>query len=177
MAGEGASGPLIVTADLPPDLARRATELRRRHYPPERNRLDAHVTLFHALPPSAQGEIAGVLSEACAANPPPDALLDGIMPLGGGTALRIASPAMLAIREVLADRFHGLLSAQDSHRPRLHVTIQNKVPAEAAKALQSELSIGLEPHTFRFQGLSLHVYRGGPWEFVKRWSFRGAKGG
>jgi hypothetical protein len=37
--------PLIVTAELPPDLQAWATSLRQRHFPPERNYLAAHVTL------------------------------------------------------------------------------------------------------------------------------------
>mgnify|MGYP004351873915 CR=1 FL=1 len=42
--------PLILTAQLPADLHRWATALRTEHFPPERNYLEAHVTLFHALP-------------------------------------------------------------------------------------------------------------------------------
>ena len=32
-------------------------ELRRAHYPPERNRVPAHLTLFRHLPPSVEGEL------------------------------------------------------------------------------------------------------------------------
>ena len=173
MAGGSVSGPLIVTAELPPGIARWATDLRRRHYPAEHNRLDAHVTLFHALPPSALAEVRAALSEEAAAHAPPEVRIDGIMPLGTGTALRIVSADMLAIRDALADRFHGLLSAQDGHRPRLHITIQNKVAAVAARALQRELE-DLPARAFRFSGLGLHIYRGGPWEFVRNWPFHGA---
>ena len=95
------------------------------------------------------------------------------MPLGKGTALRLSSPAMLALRADLAERFHGLLTPQDEHAPRLHVTIQNKVSLEAARALQAGLAGLIETREFRFAGLALHRYFGGPWEPVKRWSFRG----
>lgn len=176
MAGERVSGPLLVTAELPQDLARWATDLRRRHYPPERNRLDAHVTLFHGLPPSAFEEVCRALGLEAAASPPPVARLEGLLPLGCGTALKVLSPAMLAIRERLAERFHGLLGAQDAHPPVLHITIQNKVSPATARALQAELAATLESRGFRFSGLGLHIYRGGPWEFVRKWPFRGAKG-
>ncbi|MXP41275.1 2'-5' RNA ligase family protein [Altererythrobacter soli] len=165
--------PLIVTAELPPDLQAWADGLRRAHYPPERNRIAAHVTLFHALPPSAESELRDCLAAAARDPAPLPARLEGLMPLGRGTALAITSPALLALRDDLADRFHGLLTPQDGHRPRLHVTIQNKVSIEAARALQAELAPQVQPHDFRFAGLALHRYRGGPWEFVKRWSFRG----
>jgi hypothetical protein len=165
--------PLIVTAELPPDLHAWADRLRRAHYPPERNQIAAHVTLFHALPPSAESELRDCLAAATRDHAPLPARLEGLMPLGRGTALAISSPALLALRDGLAERFHGLLTPQDGHRPRLHVTIQNKVSIEAARALHAELAPQVQPRDFRFAGLALHRYRGGPWEFVKRWSFRG----
>ena len=95
------------------------------------------------------------------------------MSLGRGTALKIASPAMLTLRAELSGRFRGLLLAQDAPDPRLHVTVQNKVSEREARALQADFARTLEPRDFRFSGLALHRYRDGPWEFVKRWSFRG----
>lgn len=166
-------GPLIVTAELPPDLNAWAQRLRRAHYPADRNQVEAHVTLFHALPPRCEAELREMLAAAARDHPPVPARLEGVMSLGQGTALRIASPDMLALRDDLAERLRGLLSPQDQHRPRLHVTVQNKVTAKEAKALQAELSRTVEPRDFRFPGLALHRYRGGPWEPVKRWSFRG----
>jgi hypothetical protein len=42
------------------------------------------------------------------------------MDLGTGTAFLIESPAMSALRDAIAEHFHGMLMLQDSHRPRLH---------------------------------------------------------
>ncbi len=95
------------------------------------------------------------------------------MPLGRGTALKLVSPAMIDIWRNLADRFHGLLIPQDGHKPRLHVTVQNKVHPKEAKALQVELAPVIDPRAFHFTGLSLHIYRDGPWEFVRTYPFRG----
>ena len=67
-----------------------ADGLRRAHYPPERNRLRAHVTLFHALPPSSEGEVRRLLGDL-SAGPAPEAELAGLMNLG--RAPRSASPA------------------------------------------------------------------------------------
>ena len=44
-----AAAPLIVTAELPRDIYALAEGLRRRHYPPERNQVAAHVALFPGL--------------------------------------------------------------------------------------------------------------------------------
>ena len=165
--------PLILTAELPPDLHRWATGLRREHFPPERNFLEAHVTLFHALPPDIEDELRALLARVAGEDGPVAARLEGITSLGRGTALAITSPVMLALRSRIAERFHGLLTAQDGHSPRLHVTIQNKVSPEQAWALQSQLSEVVKPRDFAFPGMALFRYRGGPWEAVRRFAFRG----
>jgi hypothetical protein len=167
------SAPLIVTATLPPDIFAWAQGLRRAHFPPERNYLNAHVTLFHAMPPSCEGELRHLLADLAAMTPPLRASLQAIMSLGRGTAIRIACPDLLDLRAFVADRFKGMLTAQDDHPPRLHVTVQNKVSPAEAKALQAQLAREFAPRSFDFVGLEAHYYRGGPWEAAGKWRFRG----
>lgn len=164
--------PFIVTAELPADVFSWADGLRRAHFPPERNHLSAHVTLFHALAPSLREEVLAYLPRIVGLHQAPAARITGLMDLGGGTALRIESPAMSALREEIADHFHGTLTAQDSQPKRLHITVQNKVDRAAAKALQAELSATPIEREFRFTGIGLHLYKGGPWEALGRWPFR-----
>lgn len=165
--------PLIVTAELPLDLSSWANQLRQDHFPPERNFLKAHVTMFHALPPSCEAELRDLLAGMTRDKPPIPARLEGLMKLGKGTALQISSPVMIALWEEMAEHFHGLLIPQDMHAPRLHVTVQNKVTIEEARALQAHLEPLVIPHDFTFRGFELHAYKQGPWEFIKRWRFRG----
>jgi hypothetical protein len=167
------SAPLIVTAELPPDLHSFSNTLRQAHFPPARNFLEAHVTLFHALPPFCRDEAQRHLKDVTRAHLPVKARLTGVMSLGRGTAFAIESPDLLAIRDSIADRFHGLLTGQDQHRPRLHVTVQNKVAPAVAKALQAELAVTFVARDFTFRGLALHAYLGGPWQSLARYSFRG----
>ena len=169
--------PFIVTAELPPEVLAWADALRRAHFPPERNWLKAHVTLFHAFAPSLRDELQGMLGGIAAEFAPVEARIDGLMNLGAGTALAIHSPAMLAVRQRIADHFHGALTAQDAHRPRLHITIQNKVAKQAATALQAELGPSLAPRNFRFRGFGLHRYCNPHWEAAGTWPFRGKQGG
>ena len=169
--------PFIVTAELPSDVHSWADGLRRAHYPPERNKLAAHVTLFHALAPSLREELVPLLARMAGDYAPPEARISGLMDLGGGTAFRIDSPGMAEIREDIAEHFHGALTAQDNQALRLHITVQNKVERAAAKALQAALATQQIERRFRFAGLGLHLYRGGPWETVGRWSFRRPFGG
>lgn len=169
--------PFIVAAALPPDLLAWADALRRAHFPPERNKLVAHVTLFHSFAPTLRDELLRVLGSYAARFAPPAARIDGLMDLGKGTALSIRSAGMLAIRAAIAEHFHGALTAQDRHEPRLHITVQNKVARVEALALQRELSGSIAPRDFVFGGLELHLYRGTHWERLKDWRFRGKEGG
>jgi hypothetical protein len=166
------AGALIVTAEIaPPDFAW-LDRLRRAYYPADRNQLPAHLTMFHALPPSAEGEARRSLGQL-AVEPAPRASIEGLMDLGGGVAFRIVSTDLDAIRRQLAADFHGLLSAQDSGGWRPHVTVQNKVPPKEARALLAELEREFRPGPMGIAGLGLHRYLGGPWERLAVYPFRG----
>jgi hypothetical protein len=128
------SAPLIVSAIFAPADLAWLDGLRRAHFPPARNVLPAHLTMFHHLPPSSEAELGRRLREATHADAP-IAEAAGLINLGGGVAIRIVAPALAAIREDLAEALAGLLTPQDAAGWRPHVTIQNKVaPAEACAA-------------------------------------------
>lgn len=164
--------PLLITAELPPDVLAWADALRRTHYPPERNRLRAHVTLFHQLPASVEGELLQVLSDL-ARKPAPAARIEGLMKLDSGTALAVESPAVVELHHIIAERMHGLLTDQDTRPLRLHVTVQNKVTREAARALQAALAPELKPLSFRFHGFGLYAWEDGLWRPIRTIAFRG----
>lgn len=166
------SAPIIVTALLGAADFAWADGLRRTHFPPDRNVLPAHLTLFHHLPPSALEEVSARLKRLCAA-PPPPARLTEVMLLGRGVAYRVDSPALMAMRDDLADAFAGLLTPQDQARPRLHITIQNKVAPAEAKALAATLDRDFQPRALKIAGLAAWHYRGGPWDLAMKAMFRG----
>ncbi len=166
------TGALIVTAEFVAADFAWLEGLRRAHYPAERNRVRAHLTLFHALPPSLLEEARRQLA-LHAADPAPRAIVAGLMDLGGGVALRIVSEDLDHLRGELADHFHGSLGAQDASGWRPHVTIQNKVPPKQARALIAELENGFRPRPLAIAGLALHRYCDGPWETLARYPFRG----
>ena len=120
------AGALIVTAELAAEDLAWLDSLRRRHYPPERNRVPAHLTLFHALAPSAEDEARRRLAGQ-SARPAPAVRIAGLMDLGGGVAFRVVSDELDTIRDELADDLHGLLGAQDSGGWRPHVTIRTRL--------------------------------------------------
>ncbi len=170
------NAPIILTAAMGKADHRRFTALRDEHFPPDRNYLNAHITLFHHLPGSMEASIIGEVKRALAEYPAPRATIDRLIPLGRGVAYHVDSPELLSIREELAERFHGMLTPQDEGRPRLHVTIQNKVEPREAKALLAELSADFEPREIDIIGIAAHFYRGGPWDDIGCWRFRGRGG-
>ncbi|MCB2075178.1 MAG: 2'-5' RNA ligase family protein [Novosphingobium sp.] len=166
--------PLLITAELPGDILSWADAIRREHYPPERNRLGAHVTLFHGLPPSADSEVRGLLGEF-SRELPPEATISGLMDLGRGTAFAVASPAMEELHGRLAERLHGLIQQKDARPLRLHITVQNKVANTAAQDLQRELGSDFRPRSFRFRGLGLYLWDGELWRLSHVYPFRGQR--
>ena len=165
------SAPLIVTAVLGRQDQAWFDTLRRIHFPPERNLLDAHLTLFHHLPPSIAEELKDRLRAETRGIPAPRAKVSGLMSLGRGVAYRIEAPALSAIRERLCEAFSGLLMPQDGGRWRPHVTIQNKVTPSLAKVVLAALSRDFRPREVEIAGLASWWYRGGPWEPHSRHMF------
>jgi hypothetical protein len=165
--------PIILTAQMGPEDQNWANALRQAHFPPERNYLSAHITLFHHLPPTHLGEIKARLAAMTEEYAPPRATLSDVMLLGRGVAFQVHSPDLLSRRGELADGFSGLLIPQDQGRPRLHITVQNKVEPSVAKALYAALAATFQSRPLVISGLAAHYYRGGPWETIRRWPFRG----
>ncbi|WP_324808049.1 2'-5' RNA ligase family protein [Sphingomonas sp. LY29] len=167
------SGALIVTAELAPADFAFFDGLRKVHFPPERNRIGAHLTMFHALPPTVVDEAKAAL-KTLSAGPPPGAMVAGLMNLGGGVAYRIVSEDLDFIRADLAQQFLGLLTAQDGQGWRPHITVQNKVTSSVARALMASLEQNFAPRPLAIAGLGLHRYMDGPWDTIARYPFRGS---
>ena len=165
------SAPLIVSALLASQDFAWLDGLRRAHYPAERNRVPAHMTLFRHLPPSLAPELKGRLAEATRARRP-SARTIGLIDLDGGVAVRIASPELEATRAELALSFAGLLTPQDIAGWLPHVTIQNKVPPAEARRLRAELAANFVQRPISIEGLAIWAYRDGRWEPHSRHMFR-----
>jgi 2'-5' RNA ligase len=172
LSASGGAAPLILTATFGADDFGWLEGLRRRHFPPERNQVPAHLTLFHHLPPSLDAELRDRLGALVRAQAPP-ARITGIMDLGNGTAFRVESDALEDIRAELAEAFRGMLTPQDQAPWRPHVTVQNKVERREAIELQKELGLTHFPRPLRIHGLASWRYLGGPWEPVRNYPFRG----
>lgn len=165
------AAPIVVTALLGRADQSAFDALRREHYPPERNVLPAHLTLFHHLPPSVEDELKHRLTVATRGLRAPAAKAAGLMSLGRGVAVRIESPGLVTIRRELCEAFAGLLMPQDAGGWRPHVTIQNKVAPSMAKLLMGALGKEFRAREVEIAGLAAWWYRGGPWELLSRHLF------
>ena len=168
--------PLVLTLQLDEAAQERFDALRREHFPPERNHLRAHVTLFHALPGEQEHAVRSEL-EAAAQRPAYDVEVVRVRSLGRGVAYDLRSPELAAQRQELARRWAPWLTPQDARPHAAHVTVQNKVPPERARALLRELQAGFAPYAVRATGLALWRYLGGPWEPLADYRFSPAPTG
>ena len=146
-------------------------QLRQRHFPPERNVIPAHLTLFHKLPGEYLDTIERSIEAQALAQRPFPLDVTGLRSLGRGVAYTLLSPELASLRQGLAQRWEGWLGPQDRQKHQPHVTVQNKVEPQDAKALLSELTDSFEPFTGTGVGLDLWWYRGGPWEKARGFSF------
>ncbi|GAA4778281.1 2'-5' RNA ligase family protein [Stakelama sediminis] len=165
------SVPIIVTALFGGEDQAMFDRLRRAHFPPERNFLDAHLTLFHHLPPTLLPELKQRLNAETRGQAAPPCRIAGLLNLGRGVAFRIESEGLEDIRDRLADAFAPMLTPQDSAGWRPHITIQNKVAPVDARRLLAQLQAGFIPWQVRLTGLAAWYYRGGPWEAISRHMF------
>lgn len=158
--------PLLLTLDLAEPAQSLFQALRNRHFPPERNLVPAHVSLFHALPGAERDSILRLLRELRAEQPA--ILVEPPRSLGRGVAFPLHSPDLLALRARLAGAWSPWLTRQDRERFRPHVTVQNKVTPEQAQATLATLQRGFVPWPTTAIALRLWRYLGGPWEALAR---------
>lgn len=165
------AGPLIITAGIAAADFSWLERLRRAHYPPARNQVASHLTILHALPPSAEKELRTRLARIVL-QPAPKASIEGLMDLGGGVAFRVVSADLDRIRDELSNDLFGLLGAEDRGGWRPHITIQNKVSPKLARALRQSLESTFRARPLAISGLELNRYLGGPWERLGTYKFR-----
>jgi uncharacterized membrane protein len=101
--------PLIVTLLLEEAVQQRFDRLREQHFPPERNFLAAHVTLFHALPGEQLDAVRADLAES-ADRPAFDVAVTGVRFLGRGVAYSLASSELAALRAGLVSSWEPWLT-------------------------------------------------------------------
>ncbi|MDP4024544.1 2'-5' RNA ligase family protein [Methylobacterium sp. NEAU 140] len=163
--------PLILTLDFDPATFARFDGERRRHFPEALNRIPAHATLFHHLPGDRERAVIETVATLARTLSPPEVAVTGLRFTGRGVAYVLDSEALTGFRARLARSFSDHLTPQDRQGWRPHVTVQNKVAPETARALHADLEGAFAPFRFTAPGVLLWRYLGGPWERVARAAF------
>lgn len=169
-----ATPPLILTCLINQEAFDFFTDLRKKHFPSERNFLDAHLTLFHHLP-ADEPDILLAIQELCSGQPPFVLYIKEVVFTGKGVAYRIDCPPLKQLHHALQQRWQQWLIPQDRQGLWPHITVQNKVYPEEARALQKQLAAVFTPFEAMALGLSVWEYQGGPWSFQESCLFQGAQ--
>ncbi len=162
--------PLILTLALDEQSQSFFDEQRQRYFPPDRNHLKAHLSLFHQLPPDEE-DIVSVIKDVCARQQVLTLNINEVRNIGSGVAFKIDSPELVQLHQYLQRQWQQWLIPQDQHRLWPHITIQNKAEPAAAAALRTRLATDFQPLTAYGTGLLLWEYLGGPWRLVETYPF------
>ena len=155
--------PLILTLQIDPSARDFYETLRQRYFPPERNIISAHLSLFHQLPDEER--TFEVICERARSTKGFQLSVGVPRSIGRGVAVFFSSPALASMHDALCDAFRADLIPQDRQPFKPHVVIQNKVDPATARETLSQVSgtSFIEPYAI---GLTLWRYLGGQWEHL-----------
>lgn len=163
--------PLILTLALDEKNQEYFNQLRKKYFPVERNFLDAHLTLFHNLPPT-ETKIKEMLVEVSKKQKVIDLDVKEVRSIGAGVAYKIESEVLIQLHYFLQKQWEPWLIPQDQHKLWPHITVQNKVEHAIATALRDELAQEFKPFTIKGVGLKLWEYLNGPWGYMETYEFK-----
>jgi 2'-5' RNA ligase len=162
--------PLVVTLVLDEDTTARFEAERAELFPAGRTKVGAHLTLFHAVPGERLDAVRDRVREQ-ARRPAFDLPVTEVMALGKGAAYRLDSPELVALHDALQQAWWDDLTRQDRQPLRPHVTVQNKVEPDVARATVDRLRADFARFTATAEALAVWRYVGGPWEPVEQYAF------
>jgi 2'-5' RNA ligase len=159
----------------------RMSAMRDKYFPPERNTVRAHLTLFNALPESKmKSSIVPLLQEVAAATGPfrirvkrPFQMKEGF---GVNMSPREGPPPLKDLLVKLRGTWkeEGFLSDQDSAPRGMHYTLMNKVSdKEKLEAAFEEFKESWTGDEGIVDGLELFRYHKGRWYWTQSFEFTG----
>ena len=160
----------VLTLALDDAAQERFERLRQQWFPPELNRIPAHLSLFHTLPES-DAVIASLGQLAWKQRAFPMRVAE-VKSIGRGVAFFLESAEAKRLHRTLSETFAEHLTVQDRQGFRPHVVAQNKVAPQAARETLAILQAGFSPWQCSAVGLDLWRYLSGPWQHQQRFSFQ-----
>lgn len=167
--------PLVLTLKLDRATFERFNHLRQQYFPPAKNIVPAHITLFHALPGEQEATIQSDLQKVCAIASPLLLQFPKLRFLGRGVAVEVDCPELVSLRQQFAQTWRNWLTRQDRQGYRSHLTIQNKAPEAEARLLYEQLTARWQPCHGSGDGLLLWHYEGGRWSLANEFLFTATK--
>jgi hypothetical protein len=142
--------PLILTLTLDKSTHAFLTQLRSKYFPPSRNFLSAHVTLFHAIPPHRVGELDRELDSICSSTEGWDVFVGEPRKMGAkGVLVNVRERPSGTVEQIHHDLLTFLKRGVKEDKDKLtdqdarslgkpHVTVLNKAKDEdqVAKCLE-----------------------------------------
>lgn len=148
----------------------RVTALRTKYFPPELNRLNAHVALFRALPGSQLPTMEDDILEVARQQQAFPISTDKPVLMAHGVGLDVQAPESRKIYTELEEKWNEFLSNQDkSFKP--HYTVQNKVPRRVSEKAWEDIKREWEGSQGEVDGLTLWRYDKGYWRHRRDFIF------
>lgn len=131
-----------------------------------------HLTLYHALDGAKLDVCQQALKIVCERWRPLFFHANRIRSLGRGVAIDIECPPLHNVRRQFDKAYGGPHTPQDQARPRLHITIANKLAdADETQRMKREVESTFEGFKGEIVGLELHRYEGPEWTSIERRDF------
>lgn len=153
----------VLTLNTDAEHHKRVTDLRTKYFPPNLNKLSAHITLFRALPGSKLPMIQEAIQDVVQQYHPFFVSTGAPFMLAHGVGLVVRADPAQEIFQALKERWISFLSKQD-HSFRPHYTIQNKVEDRSiVEKTSDEIRGTFTGSRGTANGLTLHLYYKGYW--------------
>lgn len=170
--------PVIVSLWLDDPLQTHLSELRAKYFPSERNYLQGHITLFHALPSTHLDIITKTINSVCSDTAEFEVFCEPYrLSKNAAVFIPLKAQRLVSVRTNLLGTFRGSFNMTDQDvKPTFwpHATVVNKVTTEEAERVFNEVkAMSKEARVThgRAKGLDVWFYRGGPWEHLHRIPF------
>jgi 2'-5' RNA ligase len=160
---------LIITLAIDNQSQEYFTKLRNTYFPAWCNYLEAHITLFHRLPPDVP--LITDTVEKFSRRKAFTLGITGIKNMGNGVAFTVQPGETDEIHKGMRLAFDVYLTGKDRKKIWPHITIQNKVTAWKAQQTAEMLTSNFTPFSIEAIGFSLWKFNKGPWLHVKDFLF------
>ena len=166
----GSAQLLIVTLSIDQQSQAFFDRLRTAHFPAHTNYLKAHITLFHRLP-AGEDQVTAII-RSYNRYERFSLTAERIQNTGNGNAYMLESATLKYMHRAMQAELASWLIPRDMLPLKPYITVQNKVTAYKASSLNRQLGESFQRFDLVATGLSIWLYRNGPWEHLEDISFK-----